>query len=174
MPKLVATCAPNRQNVNLTSEVKTEVRFEISVKFWSRKVKSQVSAKVGRSQSWGGLKIVSLLFDSKSNGSGPRSIRRFAEALERFCGYVHFRIFEVAAEPLGRISKLSLPLGVEFNFTSNGVSFIAIGPKLWPPDSNIRNFYPLFRVYYSKWTFVEVGMVVFGFPDPENIKLSIV
>ena len=37
-----ATCAYNVQLVNLPSEVKTEVRFGVSVKFWSRKAKSQV------------------------------------------------------------------------------------------------------------------------------------
>ena len=35
----------------------------------------------------GGRKIVVLLFDSKSNAIGPRSIRGLYAALERFCDF---------------------------------------------------------------------------------------
>ena len=52
---LNAHCAHNVQLVNLPSEVKTEARFGVSVKFWSREVKSQARVTcVGDLPSLGG------------------------------------------------------------------------------------------------------------------------
>ena len=79
--------------MTLHVHVKT-VFFEIAAKLDQKLDKFDFEGGVG------GRKIVSLLFDSKSNAIGPRSIRGLYAALERFLTlHVHVKtvFFEIAA-----------------------------------------------------------------------------
>ena len=84
--------------VRETRYVKTDVRFGLSVKNWSRKVWSQVSGELidGWSLPRGGSQNFHIpTFDVESNASGPRSIRAFVTALQPFCRFFDvFGVFE--------------------------------------------------------------------------------
>ena len=72
----------------------------------------------------------SLLFDHKSNASGPRSIRAFLAALERICETTEFSNSRCSSGCMCPIFLFGHSIDAEFNSLSNHTSHMAIGFEL--------------------------------------------